>query len=145
MKLFKKIKTIESEKEEKLLPYEKREAIKPLMMVVTIINRGQGEFFIDRYNEIGVALNLVLFSYSMPPEEYRSILGKDTTKKVVILSFCRKEYVEKMLKLAEERFKISQAAKGICFACPVNAVSGISVYKFIADQNQDLRRSENGK
>ena len=147
MKLFKKIKTFnkENRKADKLAPFEKRENIHSLSAVFTIVNRGQANFFVDAYNDIGASISMVLYSYSMPPEQYRNILGADSTKKEIILTILREEDVKKALDIAKERFSISSAAKGIAFGCPIDSVSGIAVYKFLADQNESVRKQENDR
>ena len=88
--LFKKMRTIKNDEiQEKLKPYEQREKIQPLVMVVTIISREQSRYYLDAYQELGASLSLVFYSYSMPPEEYRNILGSDSTKKEIILTLVR--------------------------------------------------------
>lgn len=144
---FRKIKTVDKEKRkaENIAPYEKREKIYSLSVVFTIVNREQSKFYIDAYSQVGASMSMVLYSYSMPPEEYRNILGVDSTKKEIVLTFCREEMVPEILKIAERRFSISRASKGIAFSCPLDAVSGIATYKFLADQNENVRKQENGK
>ena len=147
MKLFKKIKTFnkENRKADKLAPFEKRENIHSLSAVFTIVNRGQANFFVDAYNDIGASISMVLYSYSMPPEQYRNILGVDSTKKEIILTLVRGDLLNQVMDVAKVRFKISRASNGICFACPIDSVSGIATYKFLTDQNRELREKKYGK
>lgn len=144
---LKKIKTFDKEnkKGEPMVPFEKREKVYALSVVFTIVNREQAKFYIDAYNDIGASMSMVLYSYSMPPEKYRNIMGVDSTKKEILLTICREEQVQDILKIAKERFAISRAAKGIAFACPIDSVSGIAAYKFLADQNENVRKQNNGK
>ena len=128
-----------------LAPFEQREKVFPLSLVVTIVDRHQASYFLETYRDIGASLGMILYAYSMPPEEIIKLLGADATKKDIILTIARSEYVDEMLKKAEQRFKISKASKGIAFACPIDSVYGIAVYKFLADQNKDVRSKENGK
>ena len=125
-------------------PFEQREVVHSLAMVVTIINRHQADYYLEAYKECGAALTMVLYAYSMPPEELRNILGINETKKDILLTICRQEFVPSLLQRAKERFSISKASKGICFSCPIDAVSGIAVYKFLSDQNKNVRIFENG-
>lgn len=147
MKLFKKIKTIDKEEKKNgnAAPFEKREEIHSLSVVFTIVNRGQSAFYVDAYNEVGASMSMVLYSYSMPPEQYRNILGMDSTKKEIMMTICREEQVKDILNIAKERFAISRAAKGIAFSCPIDSVSGIAAYKFLADQNKNVRKTENDR
>lgn len=124
--------------------YDKREKVQALSAIITIVNRGQIAYYIDAYQEAGAAMSMDLYGYSMPPEEYRHIMGVDTTKKEILITITRAEYIEKLLKIAEDRFAISAQTKGIAFACPIDAVSGIQVYKFLADQNKKTRENGNG-
>ncbi len=126
-------------------PYDQREKVQSLSLVVTIVNRHQAAYFLENYQEIGASLNMILYAYSMPPEEIVKLLGSDATKKDIILTIARSEYVPEMLKRAKERFAISKASKGIAFACPIDSVYGIAVYKFLSDQNKNVRVNENGK
>ena len=125
-------------------PFDQREKVHSLALVFTIINRHQADYFLEAYKECGAAMTLVLYAHSMPPEEFRNILGADSTKKDILLTVCRQEYVPSLLQRAKERFAISKASKGICFSCPIDAVSGIAVYKFLSDQNKNVRIFENG-
>ena len=112
---------------------------------MTIVDRHQADFFLNAYREIGASLSMVLYAHSMPPEEIVQLLGAESTKKDIILTVAREEYVKPMLTRAKARFRISKASKGIAFACPIDAVSGIAVYKFLSDQNKNVRINENGK
>ena len=125
-------------------PFDQREKVHSLALVFTIINRHQADYFLEAYKECGAALTLVLYAHSMPPEEFRNILGADSTKKDILLTVCRQEEVPALVKKAKERFAISKASKGICFSCPIDSVSGIAVYKFLSDQNKNVRIFENG-
>ena len=99
--LFKKMRTIKNDEiQEKLKPYEQREKIQPLVMVVTIISREQSRYYLDAYQELGASLSLVFYSYSMPPEEYRNILGSDSTKKEIILTLVRGDLLNQVMDVA---------------------------------------------
>lgn len=126
-------------------PFEEREEVHALSLVFTIVNRHQADYFLETYKELGASATMVLYAYSMPPEEFRNLLGPDSTKKDILFTVCREEDVPKLLQKAKERFRISEASKGIAFACPIDAVSGIAVYKFLSDQNRNVRITENGK
>lgn len=133
------------EKAEEIPPFEKREKLYSLILFVTIVNRGQSNYFVKAYNDIGASVSLTLYSYSMPPEEILKLLGGNT-KKDIVFTLTREEYLPKLKQIASDRFAISKASKGIAFACPIDSVSGISVYKFLADQNKELREGyRNGR
>lgn len=121
------------------VPYEKREKVVALSLVITICNRHQDHFFIDNYAECGASLSVTLYARSNPPEDIVALLGFVDTKKDIILTVARSEYVDKMLSIASQRFNVSQEAKGIAFSLPISSVAGISVYRFLADQQKEVR------
>jgi|GEM_PF-867445 len=126
------------------LPYEKRESLSPLLLFFTVVNRDQSRYFVDAYAEAGASLSLVQYGYSNPPEEIAALLGADSLKKDIVVTVCRKEDVNKLEQIARERFKVSQLAKGVAFACPIDAVSGIAVYRYLADSERGEREENHG-
>ena len=50
-----------------LPPFEEREKVHPLSLVVTIVDRHQADFFLNAYREIGASLSMVMSAHSMPP------------------------------------------------------------------------------
>ena len=82
---------------------------------------------------------MVLFGYSMPPIEVQHLLAINETRKDIVLSLARTSDVNKMKEIADKRFSVSKQAKGVLFTSPLNGVSGISVYKYLSDQNREMR------
>lgn len=134
-----------SQKKVETIPFDQREKVYPLSMVVTICNRHQDLFFIDKYAELGASLSLTLYAYSNPPEDIVSLLGFVNTKKDILITITRSEYVNSMLEAAENRFLVSSEAKGIAFSLPISGVAGINSYKFLADSLKEVRLEKERK
>jgi len=146
-KLFKKKSfrvNIDDTKSADRAPYEERHAdgLYSLSCVFTIVDRHQENFFIDAYNNLGASMSIVLYAYSNPPEEILKFLGDTNTKKSILMTMCRTEYVSSMLEVASKRFGVSRMAKGIAFSTPITSVAGIAVYKFFADVKKEVRLSK---
>lgn len=124
-------------------PFEQREKIYPLSVFFTIVGRNQSHYYESAYQAAGASFSLTFYAHSMPPEEIMAILGEMETKKDIVVTICRSELVPELKEIAQKRFAISRAAKGIAFACPIDAVQGIAVYRFLADQNKEIRLKEN--
>lgn len=124
---------------EDLVPYEQREKVEALSLVITICNRHQDHFFLDNYALCGASLSVTLYARSDPPEDIVALLGFVDTKKDVLLTIARSEYVDRMLSIASKRFAVSSEAKGIAFSLPISEVAGVSVYRFLADQQKEIR------
>lgn len=127
------------------VPYEKKETVFALSLVVTICNRHQDHFFIDNYARIGAAMSLTLYAYSDPPDDIISLLGFVDTRKDIVLTVARSEYVDEMIKVANTRFNVSKEAKGIVFSLPINGIAGVTAYKFLADASKQLRIEQQEK
>ena len=125
------------------VPFEQKEKIHPLSVFFTIVGRNQSHYYESAYQTAGASFSLTFYAHSMPPEEIMAILGEMETKKDIVLTVCRSELIPELKKIAEKKFAVSRAAKGIAFACPIDAVQGIAVYRFLADQNKEIRLKEN--
>lgn len=133
-------KNLKKNKDEHLPPFEKREKVHSLLLLVTIISRNQGAYFTDTFSKHGASLSISMFAHSMPPADIISFLGNEsTTKKDLVLTIVRKDEVKEYLDIIKKRFSISKASKGIAFTLPVSSVSGIVVYKYLSDYNKEER------
>lgn len=140
--LFKrKYKADKKQYPDKRAPYDERhkDEMIPLSAVVTIVPRHQEDFFTNNYSELNSAMSIVLYGYSNPPKELLAYLGDYSNKKSIIITPCRTEDVDKLLKVAEERFSVSNEAKGIAFSMPITSIAGIATYKFFADIQREVR------
>ncbi len=143
MSLLHRIKTEKTSKAPRpQVPFEQREPIYPLSLFFTIVERNQSRYYENAYQEAGASMSLTLYAHSMPPEEILAILGEMETKKDIVITVCRSELIPSLKEIAQKRFAVSKAAKGVAFACPIDAVQGIAAYRFLADQNKDIRMEE---
>ena len=143
MSLRHRIKTEKTSKASRpQVPFEQREPIYPLSLFFTIVERNQSRYYENAYQEAGASMSLTLYAHSMPPEEILAILGEMETKKDIVITVCRSELIPSLKEIAQKRFAVSKAAKGVAFACPIDAVQGIAAYRFLADQNKDIRMEE---
>lgn len=127
------------------LPYEKQEKLTSLILYVIIVNRGQGHYYLDELNKLGVSFSSLIYGYSNPPEEIVALFGNLETKKDLVFTIFRKELSPHIRDLIQRRFIISKQAKGVAFGIPIDSVAGVIIYKFLADQNKNIRENNNGK
>ena len=123
-------------------PFEQREKVYGLSLFFTIVSRNQSHYYEQAYQNAGASMSLTFYAHSMPPQEILAILGEMETKKDIVVTVCRSELVPALKEIASNRFAISRAAKGIAFACPIDAVQGIAAYRFLSDQNKEIRLEE---
>ena len=143
MSLFRRKKNEKSKINAKQAPFEEREKIYGLSLFFTIVTRNQSHYYEQAYQEAGASMSLTFYAHSLPPREILALLGEMETKKDIVVTIARNEFIPALKEIAEKRFAISKAAKGIAFACPIDAVQGIAVYRFLADQNKEIRMEGN--
>lgn len=113
--------------------FDQAEKVEALAAYFIIINREQSKYFIEKFNEIGISMNVILYGYSSPPDEIASLLAPDMLKKDILISFCKQSMLEKVNQIINERFSISRLSKGIAFSVPIDSISGVIAYKFLVD------------
>lgn len=123
-------------------PFESREKVYGLSLFFTIVSRNQSHYYESAYQNAGASMSLTFYAHSMPPQEILAVLGEMETKKDIVVTICRTELIPALMEIAASRFEISRAAKGVAFACPIDAVQGIAAYRFLADQNKEIRQEE---
>lgn len=114
-------------------------AIKKLKLLVTVVDRTKGEFYLDVISQFDVNCQMVLQGMGTAHSELIEALGL-TPHKAVILSAVREDMVEQLMHTLEEKFATIKNGKGIAFAVPLSSVIGVNLYQFLS--NNRLGRGE---
>ena len=114
-------------------------AIKKLKLLVTVVDRAKGEFYLDVISQFDVNCQMVLQGMGTAHSELIETLGL-TPHKAVILSAVREDKVEQLLHTLEDKFATIKNGKGIAFAVPLSSVIGVNLYQFLS--NNRLGRGE---
>lgn len=107
-------------------------AIKKLKLLVTIVDRPKGEFYLDVISQFDVNCQLVMGGLGTATSEIVELLGLEAHK-AVILSVAREDAVDKIMNCLEDKFATIRNGKGISFAVPLSSVIGVSLYQFLSD------------
>ena len=94
----KKVKENIENKEENIstLPYDQEFKISKLKLFVVIVNRDQGDFFVKKFEEVGVGASFEIYGRGTATKEIYEILGVGDTKKDIILSFVSEKDILKV-------------------------------------------------
>ena len=114
-------------------------AIKKLKLLVTVVDRVKGEFYLDVISQFEVNCQMVLQGMGTAHSELIETLGL-TPHKAVILSAVREDMVEQLMHTLEDKFATIKNGKGISFAVPLSSVIGVNLYQFLS--NNRLGRGE---
>ena len=107
-------------------------AIKKLKLLVTIVERPKGEFYLDVISQFDVNCQLAMGGLGTATSELVELLGLEPHK-AVILSVVREDRMDTIMNCLEEKFATIRNGKGIAFAVPLSSVIGVNLYRFLSD------------
>ncbi len=107
-------------------------AIKKLKLLVTIVDRPKGEFYLDTISQFDVNCQMVLPGMGTATSDLVELLGLESHK-AVILSVLREDKVEEAMNTLEDKFATIRGGKGVAFAVPLSSVIGVNLYRFLSD------------
>jgi len=107
-------------------------AIKKLKLLVTVVERQKGEFYLDVISQFDVNCQLVVGGLGTATSEIVELLGLEPHK-AVILSVVREDMMDTVMNCLEDKFRTIRNGKGISFAVPLSSVIGVNLYQFLSD------------
>ena len=110
-------------------------AIKKLKLLVTVVDKSKGEFYLDTISQFEVNCQMVISGLGTAQTEIIDMLGLNLHK-AVIFSVVREDKVEPILHCLEDKFAAIKNGKGIAFAIPMSSVIGVNLYQFLSNNRQ---------
>ncbi len=107
-------------------------AIKKLKLLITIVDRPKGEFYLDVISQFDVNYQMVIGGLGTASSDLVELLGLEPHKAVVI-SVIREELAETVMECLEDKFATIRGGKGVAFAIPLSSVIGVNAYRFLSD------------
>lgn len=121
------------EENKNYVPYEKTHRLRSLLLVVTIVGKGQGDAIVALANKYESNISFSVRGKGTAPNNFYAILGSGSLKKDVIFSVMKELTYEGFAKELKARFAVSPMAKGISFCVKLDSVAGVSVYKMLSN------------
>ncbi|MBQ9148865.1 MAG: hypothetical protein IJX69_04775 [Oscillospiraceae bacterium] len=116
-----------------------RPAVKKLKMIITVVDRPKGEFYMDVIGGFEVNCQMLLSGQGTASSELVDLLGLNP-EKAVILSVAREDMVPTIMNTLEEKFQTVRNGKGVAFAIPLSSIIGVNLYQFMS--NNRMKRGE---
>ena len=110
-------------------------AIKKLKLLVTVVDRQKGEFYLDVISQFDVNCQMVVGGLGTATSDLVELLGLEPHK-AVILSVVREDRVEQIMNTLEDKFSAIRNGKGIAFAVSLSSVIGVNMYRFLSDRRE---------
>lgn len=121
---------------------EKKFIPQKLKVIVTIVNRGKGNFFLDQIENMGINMQLLLEGEGTAPYNLDNLWGLAHKERDVIISFVPEDKIKKILKLLDGKFESVRNGDGIAFCIPISSIIGVSVYQFLIDNRKKKERTK---
>jgi hypothetical protein len=112
-------------------------AIKKLKLLVTVVDRQKGEFYMDFLSQFEINLQMLLNGQGTADSEIIRLLGLNN-QKAVILSVAREDLVDGIMNGLEDKFSTIKNGQGISFAIPLSSVIGVNLYRFMSNNRMQL-------
>ena len=110
-------------------------AIKKLKLLITVVDRQKGEFYLDVISQFDVNCQLALGGLGTATSELVELLGLEPHK-AVILSVVREDMVDAIMNTLEDKFATIRNGKGVSFAIALSSVIGVNLYRFLSDRRE---------
>ena len=116
----------------------KEAAIKKLKLLITVVDRAKGEFYLDVISQYEVNCQMVTGGMGTASSELIEMLGLNL-QKAVILSVIREDKVPEIMNCLEDKFASVRNGKGISFAVPLSSVIGVNLYQFLSNNRMSVK------
>ena len=110
-------------------------AIKKLKLMITVVDRSKGEFYLDVISQFDVNCQMTASGLGTASSDIMELLGLEPHK-TVILSVVREDMMDSVMNTLEEKFETIRNGKGVAFAVPLSSVIGVNLYRFLADRRE---------
>ena len=107
-------------------------AIKKLKLLITVVDRPKGEFYLDVISQFEVNCQLAVSGMGTATSDLVDLLGLNIHK-AVILSVVREDMVDDVMNCLEDKFATIRKGKGISFAVPLSSIIGVNLYQFMSN------------
>jgi len=107
-------------------------AIKKLKLLVTVVDRQKGEFYLDVLSQYEVNFQMLVNGKGTANSEIIDLLGLNINK-AVILSVIREDNTRQILHCLEDKFATVKNGRGIAFTVPLSSVIGVNLYRFMSN------------
>lgn len=107
-----------------------------LKILITVVNRGKGNFFYDQIENMGVNMQMTIDGEGTAPSNLNNLWGLAHKERDVIISFVPEDKIKKILKILDTKFETVRNGDGIAFCIPVSSIIGVAVYQFLVDNRK---------
>lgn len=113
-----------------------------LKVLITVVSRSKADFYMDHIQSFGVNMQMVVYGQGTAPKEIATAMGLTDSDRAVIFSIIGDENLTAALDSLEEKFNTIVGGKGIAYTIPMASIIGKSIFNFLSDNRDAVRRNE---
>ena len=113
-----------------------------LKILITVMSRAKADFYMDHIQSFGVNMQMVVFGQGTAPREIATAMGLADSERAVILSIIGENQLQAALESLGEKFNTIVGGKGIAYTIPMTSIIGKSIFNFLSDNRNAVRRHE---
>lgn len=119
-----------------------RVSMNKLKVLITVVSRSKADFYMDHIQSFGVNMQMVVYGQGTAPKEIATAMGLTDSDRAVIFSIIGDENLTAALDSLEEKFNTIVGGKGIAYTIPMASIIGKSIFNFLSDNRDAVRRQE---
>jgi len=119
-----------------------RVSMNRLKILVTVVNRAKADFYMDHIQSFGVNMQMLVFGHGTAPREIATAMGLADSERAVIFSVIGENNLRAALDSLGEKFNTIAGGKGIAYTIPMSSIIGKSIFNFLSDNRDVVRRNE---
>ena len=113
-----------------------------LELLVTIVNRSKGEYYVDLLHAFDVNMQFVALGHGTADANMMARFGLTDSDKTVIFSIIQGNHVKDALSLLEHRFKSIKNGNGIAYTIPFSSVIGTLIFGFLSNNRMAVKENK---
>ena len=117
-------------------------APKKLKLLVTVVDKGKSDFYIDLLHTMEANLQLKLSAQGTAGSEMLHYLGLEENEKCVLFSIVREDRTDEIMQTLKEKFETVRGGKGIAYTIPLSSVAGVAIYQFLSNNRRTVGKEK---
>ena len=110
-----------------------------LELLITVVNRSKGEYYLDLIQSFEVNMQCVLLGSGTADAKVLSRFGLTDSEKAVIFSVIQENKLPDALAALDEKFKTIKNGKGIAYTIPMTSVIGTLIFGFLSNNKMAVK------
>ncbi len=113
-----------------------------LKLLITVVNRAKGDFYLDLIQSFDVNMQLLIMAHGTASAQMISMLGLEDSARTAIFSIIREDRAEDIMNALAEKFRTIKNGKGVAYTVPLASMIGVAAYGFLSNDHRTLKEEK---